>query len=610
MAKKTSALQVAPWIGGLNTSTDAGFLQPGELTAADNIIFDYDSSKRRRDGINYNWDNATPGSAPVVGGIDYWFGTSDSKAQFLITVLADGKVYRTSGGLRTLIPDGGSPWTTPLTEANLEVFNNRVIIAVSGVNNQMKYWDGNPASPLLDLPSLVYNAGVPIFSVSRASSGTTRTLVFNNPVTIANGQPIIIDGGPAAYNGSYTLLSGSGTNTITYTAATSLTESTTVTATISVGGRAPLALYIREHAGRLVTNDKTRLDFLMFSEVGDHRVWGGNGTSGGFAISQGDGDPDGITGITPTYRGDIFVGKRTKLYRIPATGDFDFASVIKVSNGIGFISHQGIVAIDQDDILFISDRGIHSLQATNAYGDFSAAFISTPIQRSFIQEFEASRKKYIKGAYLPEINSVMFAVSERGSSTNNAAWLFNLQLKYWFRWPGVSAETLISAQDADKRRVYLGTTNGRLAQTLTGLNQDVLSAGSLQNISSKVTTGVLWLDSRQDTVKGLKRVMIIYRASGSYSITAKVKIDNFAEQGISFLSASNAVPLGVMVLGEDVLGGSFTLAPYSLPVDGYGRGVTLSVEQSDLNTALAVQGFLIEFEGGADSPETRQSDEG
>lgn len=609
MAKQTSSLVVSPWLGGLNSTDDPAFLSPGVMQQADNIVFDFDSSKKRREGINYDWDDATPSANKVVGGIDYWVGTSDSKAQYLISVLSNGTVYRTEAGVRTLIADAGTPWAIPangLTEANLEVFNNRVIIAVSGISNQMKYWDGNPSNPLRDLPSIVYNAGIPIVSVSRSSAGTTRTLIFNLPVTIANGQRIVINDGPAGYVGSYILASGGGTTTVTYVASSPLTESTTPDVTLSIGTFAPLALYIREHQGRLLTNDKTRLDYLMFSEINDHRVWGGSGTSGGFAIGQGDGDPAGITGISPTYRGDVFVGKRTKLYRIPQSADFDFAAVIKISNGIGFLSHQGIVPIDQDDIFFVSDRGLHSLQATNAYGDFSANYISRDIQKSFVYNWEQSRKPFIKGVYLPDINSAMFSVSESGSATNNSMYLYNLQLKYWYRWPGVSAESLISAQDPDRRRAYLGTTDGRLAQSLTGANQDTNTLGGLSPIIEKLKTGILWCDSRSDTIKAFKRISIMYRGSGSFQIIATVQIDNFAPQAVSFFSSSLALPLGTMVLGQDVLGGSYEFAPYSQPIDGYGRGITLTIEQSDLNTGLAIQGFVVEFESAGDSPETRQ----
>lgn len=544
----------------------------------------------------------------VVGGIDYWFGNEDSRAHYLVTVLDNGTIWRTLEGDRERIVDAGTPWTLPsggLTVANLEVVNNLVVIAVSGPLNQMKYWDGNTANPVLDLP-----ANLLLTSVSRASSGTTRTLVFSGNVTISNGDPIIILSGPAAYNGSYTLLSGSGTTTITYTASTSLTQGTTADTSITIGSRAPLALFIRYHLNRLFANDKRNLDRLHYCAGDDPFTWNGVADSGALDIGIGDGDPAGLTGIAPTFKGDLFVGKKTKLYRlVTATGDPDDLIVIKQSNGIGFLSHQAIAAVDQDDVFFVSDRGIHSLNTTNAYGDFVAAFVSSAIQKTFVEDWDASRRPYIKAAYFPELNSVAFAVSEN-SSFNNSLWLFNVPKKEWNRWPNIEAEAMIAAQDADRRRAYFGLLSGRLAKTLTGANVDTLENGSTASILSVAKSGYIFPDHRPDTIKGFKRVYVIFRAQGSYVITIKFKVDNYSEQAFAFTSsAANGVPLGTFVLGDDILGGSTNIAPYCLPVDGYGRGFTITVEQNDLNTALGVLGLMVEFEGAGDSAETRQGND-
>lgn len=612
MAKRTQTLQLFPRQGGLNTTLDEGLLPPGTLAQADNIVFDYQAALRRREGINYDWDDvASAGVNPVVGGIDYWVGTVDSKAQYLLTVLADGTVWRTEGGTRTQIPDGGIPWVGTLTEANLEVFNNRAIIAVSGVENRMKYWDGDPANGLRDLPANAYNGTTEIVSVSRASSGNVRTLVLSAALLpqYQVGMDIIITSSNSDYAGSYTLDSIDVLRTtITYTATTALSEATTPDDSIFVGEVAPLALFVREHVGSLWCNDKTNLDRLHYSGVANHMAWLGFGGSGAIDLGIGDGDPAGITGIAPSFKGNLFVGKRTKLYRLSGN-EPDLMSVSKVSTGIGFLSHQGITAIDQDDLLFTSFRGIHAMSATNAYGDFTAAYISSDIQRSFVEDWNEGRKRYIKAAYLPELNSAAFSVSERGQARNNAIYLYNVQLKYWYRWPDTPSETLIMAQDTDKRRIYLGTSTGRLARTLTDQAFDTNEAGSPSPIRQVVRTGRLFLTGNTTEIKGFKRMGLIFRAEGSYTLTATVKIDNFTPQMLSFVSNEQAIPLGMMVLGEDVLGGSYVIAPYTLPIDGYGRGCTVTISQNDRNIALTLQGLVLEYETAEDSPETRLSDD-
>lgn len=679
MAKRTRTLTLFPWEGGVVSSLDEGLLKPGQLTKGDNLVLDYTQAKRRRDGINYNYDNcvfsvaqrsasgtsrtltgtftntgilvgdkititnasntaynavfavvtvsngttitytvagsltesATAETAArwgnkVVGGIDYWFGTQDSRAQYIITVLDNGAVYRTANGSRNRITDSGRAWTIPssgLTEANLEVFNNCVVIAVSGVTNQMKFWTGSTDDGVQDLPGVVN-----VTSVSRASSGTTRTLVLSGNVDVENGETIVVLSSNASYRGTFTLASGSGTSTITYTGTSSLSESTTSDTDIQVGVFAPKALFIRQHQGRLFCNDKENLDRLHYSGADLHTQWNGVGTSGALDIGIGDGDPAGLTGLSPTFKGDVFVGKRTKLYRLIGN-DPDTYAVLKLSNGIGFISHQAITAVDNDDVFFVSEKGLHSLVATDQYGDFSAGFLSQDIQKSFVQDWSVARRRHIKAVYLAELNSAAFAVTEGGAQYNNALWLFNIEKKAWFRWPNVQCETLIATQDTDRKRVYFGTQDGRLAQTFTGTNKDVASSGAESSILSRLATGLMFPDGRPDTVKAFKRLMIIYKGQGSYTITARVKIDNFSEQALAFVSNEQSVALGEFVLGQDVLGSSYVIAPYSLPIDGYGRGIKVTIEQNDLNTALSIQGLVIEYEGDGDQPEARTGDD-
>jgi hypothetical protein len=699
MAKRTNTISILPWEGGLVTSTNEGLIGPGELTIADNIALSFSNEKRRREGINYNWDNAqftvtdrsssggtrtiygtflhtgiivgdviaidgciahieynttagvvtaisstqisyTAGGSlteskttdtniywtnKIVGGIDYWFGSEDAKAQWVISVLDNGAVYYTaSGGARTRLTDTGTAWTGPLTEANLEVIQNKVVIAVSGLNNTVKYWDGDVATTLTDLPSNLYGVtGVApnqiftlIPSVSRASSGTTRTLIFNAVIPTTDvdvGSKIIISNGPSAYKGIHTVVTRTvtaSTTTYTFTGSTSLSEATTADTSMNIGTDAPFSSFVREYSGALLCNDKTRLDRLHYSGA-DLFSWGGrDGLSGATDIGDGDGDPYGISGIAPSFKGTCFVGKRTKLYRIDVPGgDFDNLVQSKVSNGIGFLSHQGITAVDQDDIFFVSDRGIHSMAATNAYGDFTSAYLSSSIQKTFVESFTPGRKRFIKAAYLPEINSAMFSVSQDGSSNNNMIYLYNVQSKAWYRWPNVEAECIISAQDIDRRRVYLGTYRGRLAQTQTSFNRDVWFDNGIVYIRNRVATGLIYPDGRPDTVKQFKAIRLIFKAEGSYTITCKVKIDNFSEQALSFVSNETALPLGTLVLGSDVLGGSYVTAPHSLPIDGAGRGIKLTFEQNDLNTALALQGFIIEYWAGGPFQEVRLGDD-
>jgi len=90
-------------------------------------------------------------------------------------------------------------------------------------------------------------------------------------------------------------------------------------------------------------------------------------TNGGFSmrINDGDGDPLGLTGLSPTFRGDLFAFKLNAIYRIVA-GQYDYGKQ-QVSGEVGCVHHNTIVAT-QNDIYFVSTDAIHSLANTDKYG--------------------------------------------------------------------------------------------------------------------------------------------------------------------------------------------------------------------------------------------------
>jgi len=136
-----------------------------------------------------------------------------------------------------------------------------------------------------------------------------------------------------------------------------------------LGGSPPNFLFVSEHLGRLWTNDKNNPERFHYSSTGTIEEWNGTTDSGALDIFPGDGDPEGITGIFPSFKGSIFVAKLTKLYEISGLTPESFA-INPISMGVGVSSHASIITVDQDDIFFASQRGFHSLAATAAFGNF------------------------------------------------------------------------------------------------------------------------------------------------------------------------------------------------------------------------------------------------
>jgi hypothetical protein len=271
-----------------------------------------------------------------------------------------------------------------------------------------------------------------------------------------------------------------------------------------------------------------------------------------------------------------------------------------MSDGIGCISHNSITPVENTELLWVSERGVHSMSATDTYGAFDAAFVSADIQRTFNEDFTKSRLPFVWGAYLDTINSVAFGFTMEGDSTNNDVYLYNIPLKSWYRWPNISCQSLIVANDADKKRFYFGTSTQRISQSFNGTNYDLNSSGTHTAVSFQVTTGLIFVDENPYTLKAFKRFVLYYRPRGSHTITAEVKIDNIqlnSENQLSFSSSGSGALLGsTFTLGVSQLGTDSILGPYTRHIDGYGRAVKVSFTQTGTDEEVEIQGFGIEWE--------------
>lgn len=363
-------------------------------------------------------------------------------------------------------------------------------------------------------------------------------------------------------------------------------------------GSPPNASVCRAHLGRLWLNDKDNLDRLHYSTTFNEEEWEGTGDSGALDIGIGDGDPEGITAIFPTFKGDLFVAKKTKLYRITGTSPETFR-VILVSDGIGCTSHNSVAAIDQDDIIFQSLKGYHSLAATAQFGDFKSAFISKDIQGSFNDNFVVSRLKYSWGGYIPELNSYAIAVTDSSisSTANEAVWIYNILEQQWFRWPNVDCASMVIVTDSDKKRPFFGGVTTRVGKGLDGTNSDTNTSGTSTSIDYLVKTGFIYVDSSPYSMKAFKRAAAIYKPDGAHQLEIDTQVDGGEIQTTTLnIESENDLLGSTFILDQSVLNAEFILEPRTVTIDGYGRGIQLTFTQDQTDQKLDLQGFSVEWE--------------
>lgn len=367
---------------------------------------------------------------------------------------------------------------------------------------------------------------------------------------------------------------------------------------------APRASICNVFQGRLFLNDKTSLDRLHFCEAGDHTKWYGNGDSGAIYIGQGDGDPEGITAIFPPYRGDLVIGKHKSLYRVKGYSPETW-SITNISSGIGCISHNSVAAVDNTDIAFVSERGVHSLAATDAYGDLESQFLSADIHDTFITQFDRTNLEYSCGGYVPELQSIMFTFedSDFTDGYRNSIWLYNLIFKAWYRWSRIPCQAMAIVDDSDRTRMYFGGNNNRVYKSQTGDFNDIDNDGNDLAIRMELKTGIIYPE-HENIVKGFKRLYLHYEPTVTHDIEVRAKIDNLDVQILNFSAELSSDLLGVdFILGQSILGTAVSPAPYSETLDGYGRGIELTLIQEAVDQFVEIQGFSIEYDIGGPAQE-------
>ncbi len=369
-----------------------------------------------------------------------------------------------------------------------------------------------------------------------------------------------------------------------------------------LGGNPPDFSIMMQHQGRLFTDDKTNRDRLHYCSPGNPEEWQGFGDSGAIDIYPGDGDSTGIVSIHPTFKGEIAVGKSQRLYRLLGDSPDNYTPQL-VTNGLGVVSHKSVSLVDLDDELFMSARGMHSLAATDTYGDFAGSFLSKKIQNTF-KTFNNGRFKYSQSAYVADFNSVFFTIAEDGSSTQNALWILNTELKEWYRWPNVDCQCLTTRKEGTSDKIVIGTQNSRIVVIDTGNYTDFDTVP----YTYRVKTGTIYPTGNPLQVVGFKKISFLYKPTGNFTFTVNLQIDNYAPQALSFSQSADGDKLGVdFVLGASRLGSSNVLAPYTQQIDGFGRGITIEILSSGSSEQVDIYGFVIEYEPAETAQEVIES---
>lgn len=606
MSRRTQIFSQIPWTGGLNSSLDSGIIPANDIVVADNVLFSSSGSRLKREGFSY-YDSAsdipavlTRASAGTTKTIVFASAVTSALVDKLVSgegikvtsTLAGESTYATTSSVvasitttnitnDTITYVGSGSLTEAATATSTLVIKRRYAIV-----RLVNYWrDDTSNEPVQMLVGITeqpllfsYDAQGRRKQITMDSGATARvgtaervnTVVFNNRLIAGYTR---IGNLPTMYRPE------------TDASWQDLTS-------------APDFALCATHLNRIWANDKTNKDRLHYSGTGSHTDWNGASDSGALDIRPGDGDPEGITAVF-AYKGQVFVGKKNKLYRVVGDSPENF-QVLDVSSGLGVESQGSIAPVDNDDVFYVSSKGIHTVATTSNYGDFLSAFLSAKIQPTF-NEFSRGLLRECQAVYNPAINSVAFSFGSAAATDCNQLWLYNVITKEWYRWPDVDCTALVNFEIGEKPYIFLGTSDGRIIRTQNGTYTDY----STQAVPYRIKTGTIYVDNNPLSLKMYKRFNLFFRPTGAYSFAVKIKVDGFEEQEIGFSQTGEGDELNqTFILGSSILGFTDYFAPQALPIDGMGRGMTIEIQHTGAGEQVEIHGFSVEYESADIAQET------
>lgn len=230
-----------------------------------------------------------------------------------------------------------------------------------------------------------------------------------------------------------------------------------------LGGTPPNFSFHVQHKDRMfaagVESAKSR---LYYCAQGNPEDWVGAG-SGSIDVRPDDGDT--ITALA-SHRNELLIWKgpaRGAILRLTGSTPSDFALVPYIT-GVGATNQQALLRRG-DDLLWWDHRGIHSLVATNAYGDYVEGFVSAPIRSWFTKALNHGRFDFVWGANFPSAGYALWTATLSGSSTHDVilGWDYRFDPPRFFRWPAYPVGSIGMVLDTNQETVpWFGTYTGRV----------------------------------------------------------------------------------------------------------------------------------------------------
>jgi len=335
---------------------------------------------------------------------------------------------------------------------------------------------------------------------------------------------------------------------------------------------APLAPFGRVWLNRLVVPDPSVPGRVLFSKTNDFTDFT-TGDAYALDLDVNDGDPDGITAIFPVFFGVLYITKRLSTYKVFTVSLDDGSYIItysKISEGVGCISHNAVVATEQN-IIFPSDAGWHQMESSDKISELDTSLLSRTIQPIWRDETNFKRAKYMQSIYDRQLNSVLCSFPAFSANYSTDVWGFSLITKSWYRWSDYKQTAFCKYIQPDTKKLV--TAVGGSTGTI-GFIDDTVKKDYDKNIPPiRIVSGIIAPSGAPDEEYQYNYLGSLYVPQFKGEFKVSMKIDGLASnvQTFNMEDTSLGDTLGEnFILGQSILGGVPNIAYDKVRIGGNG----------------------------------------
>ena len=323
---------------------------------------------------------------------------------------------------------------------------------------------------------------------------------------------------------------------------------------------------------------------------------------------------DEVTAIFGDYYGQLIVFTKQAVYRIQGSGPQSY-TIQTVSQDVGCENFDCITQVG-NDVWFLSREGLHSLSATDKFGDLVSGFVSGPIQDlwggdpSSVRAISKTHIDQARVRYNSVLGLVYVAVPLFGDQTAAKVFTYNVTTQEWYGPWQIDSRAMDKVELASPviEVVMHGGSAGQLLYTDLYNKSDNGTAISMVLESAKINGRTL--DPKlAATQKTWKRLRVYFLPRGDWDIKVFWRTDDtyYEDEGTKlskpdqFHSTNVFKKYGIgqeWRIGEDPEGRLVSredMGYIEVPLGGRGYSMSFKLTQDGDGEDVAIQGFEVDF---------------